>query len=199
MADEKKYTLQELKKKLTDKEKAFCHEYIIDWNGTRAAKDAGYSEKSARQIATVTLSKAYIQQYIDFIKDDIAKEAKISKLALISELKKIALSDISEIYLDWFKMEDFNKLKKSNPEILSCIQEINTKVQKVKVEGEETPIEVEYVKIKMYDKRGAIMDIMKSMGWDKVEDKAELADNVIMLNFGGAVDMSDYLEDDEKD
>ncbi len=198
MSDDKKYTLKELQTKLTQKEHDFCHEYITDWNGSRAAKVAGYTAKAPRQAAYDTLTKTYIQQYIAFIKDDIAKEAKISKLALISELKKIAMSDISELYLDWFKMDDFNELKKSKPEILSCIQEINTKTQKVKINDEDDGIiEVEYVKVKMYDKKGAIMDIMKSMGWDK-SDAQEEPDTTIVLEFGGKIDMSDYLDESKE-
>lgn len=197
--EDKKYTLQELEDKLTAKERILCHEYIIDWNGTRAAKKAGYSEKTCTEIAYENLRKPHIKQYIEFIKDDIAKEANISKLSLINELKKIAMSDISEIYLDWFKMEDFEKLKKSNPEILSCIQEINTKIQKVNVgDSPESSIEVEYVKIKMYDKKGAINDILRAMGWDKADSNEESTDNVITLNFGGAVDMEDYINDSKE-
>ena len=100
MTEEKQYTLKELQKKLTEKERIFCHEYIIDWNGSRAARVAKYSEKTATEIAHQNLLKLHIKQYIAYIKDDIAKEAGISKLSLINELKKIAMADISEIYLD---------------------------------------------------------------------------------------------------
>ena len=34
-------------KKLTDKQKAFCDEYLVDLNGKQAAIRAGYSEKTA--------------------------------------------------------------------------------------------------------------------------------------------------------
>ena len=51
--------------KMTDKQKRFCDEYLIDLNATQAAIRAGYSEKSARAIATENLSKPYIKAYID--------------------------------------------------------------------------------------------------------------------------------------
>ena len=57
---EKTYTLKELKKKLTEKEKNFCHEYVIDWNGARAARVAGYSEKTCTEIASQNLIKLHI-------------------------------------------------------------------------------------------------------------------------------------------
>ena len=67
---EKQYTLDELKKKLTNKEKNFCHEYCVDWNASRAARDAGYSEKTATEIGHQNLLKLHIKQYIDHIKND---------------------------------------------------------------------------------------------------------------------------------
>jgi phage terminase small subunit len=40
---------------LTDKQAAFCREYLIDLNGTQAAIRAGYSEKTAKDIAAENL------------------------------------------------------------------------------------------------------------------------------------------------
>ncbi len=50
--------------KLTLKQKAFADNYIISGNATEAAKQAGYSEKSARQMGAENLSKPYILEYI---------------------------------------------------------------------------------------------------------------------------------------
>lgn len=85
-------------KELTDKQKKFCEEYVFDWNATRAAKAAGYSEKTARQIASETLSKPYIQAYIEEIQKDIAKLAGISKLSVLNTLQEIVkATDIEEV------------------------------------------------------------------------------------------------------
>lgn len=51
--------------KLTTKQQRFCDEYLIDLNATQAAIRAGYSEKTARQMAAENLSKPYIKEYID--------------------------------------------------------------------------------------------------------------------------------------
>lgn len=50
---------------LTAKQKRFCDEYLIDLNATQAAIRAGYSRRSARQIADKNMSKADIKAYID--------------------------------------------------------------------------------------------------------------------------------------
>ena len=49
---------------LTPKQKRFCDEYLIDLNGTQAAIRAGYSERTARNIATENLAKPNIQEYM---------------------------------------------------------------------------------------------------------------------------------------
>ena len=49
---------------LTEKQKRFCDEYLVDLNGTQAAIRAGYSEKTAKQFAQQNLTKLDIQEYI---------------------------------------------------------------------------------------------------------------------------------------
>ncbi|PNK64548.1 terminase small subunit [Pantoea sp. FDAARGOS_194] len=55
---------------INDQQDRFCHEYIIDLNGTQAAIRAGYSEKSAAQIASENIRKPNIRSRIK----ELAKE-----------------------------------------------------------------------------------------------------------------------------
>lgn len=69
---------------LTEKQKRFADEYLIDLNATQAAIRAGYSEKTARQIGAENLTKPFIKTYIDeqmTKKEDqlIAKQDEILK------------------------------------------------------------------------------------------------------------------------
>ena len=50
---------------LTPKQAAFVREYMIDRNGTQAAIRAGYSKKTAREIAVENLTKPLISTAID--------------------------------------------------------------------------------------------------------------------------------------
>ena len=50
---------------MTKKQERFVKEYLVDCNGTQAAIRAGYSPKTARQIADQLLSKLDIKQKID--------------------------------------------------------------------------------------------------------------------------------------
>ena len=57
--------------KLTPKQKAFADAYIECGNASEAARRAGYSERSAQQIATENLSKPLISEYIQSRMDDL--------------------------------------------------------------------------------------------------------------------------------
>lgn len=49
---------------MTEKQKRFCDEYLIDLNATQAAIRSGYSKKTARKIGQENLTKPDIQEYI---------------------------------------------------------------------------------------------------------------------------------------
>jgi len=51
--------------RMTEKQKRFCDEYLIDLNATQAAIRARYSKKSARAIGIENLTKPAIKEYIN--------------------------------------------------------------------------------------------------------------------------------------
>ena len=50
---------------MTDKQKRFCDEYLIDCNATQAAIRAGYSPKTAYSIGVENLKNHELKTYID--------------------------------------------------------------------------------------------------------------------------------------
>ena len=81
---------------LTDKQKAFCLEYLLDFNGTQAAIRAGYSKKTARQQAQVLLTKLDIQNYIKELTGKTEKK-KIMDIQEIQErLTALARGEVEE-------------------------------------------------------------------------------------------------------
>jgi phage terminase small subunit len=81
---------------LTQKQQAFVDEYIIDLNGTQAAIRAGYSEKTAQEIASENLSKPIIKSAVDAAilrrsKNTERKAADV--LADVQELAKTAKAE----------------------------------------------------------------------------------------------------------
>jgi phage terminase small subunit len=186
MPEIKQYTLDELRVKLTEKERVFCHQYIIDWNGARSARYAGYSEDSARQIACDTLTKAYIQQYISFIKNNLEEESGISKLRNLQELAKIAYSNIAHLHNTWIELKEFELLTDDQK---ATIESIDTKTEQRSfiVNGEPENIDVKYIKIKLFPKIPAIDQINKMMGYNlpiKTEISGELSVTRTIIKWG---------------
>ena len=62
-------------KKLTVKQKKFADEYIISGNASEAARNAGYSEKTAGGIGDENLKKPEIKTYIDKRLQEIEDQA----------------------------------------------------------------------------------------------------------------------------
>jgi phage terminase small subunit len=153
---------------LTDKQEKFCYEYLWDFNKTQAAIRAGYSEKTARQIAHDNFTKVYITDRIREMQDNMAETSGISRVMVLLEHKKLAFSSIAHLHLTWIKRKEFEELTEDQK---SCIAEIDTKI-KTEYEydpenpKEKTPINVEYVRIKLYDKQKALDSISKMLGFD---------------------------------
>ncbi len=169
-SEEKKYTLEELQDKLTEKERIFCHQYIIDWNKARAARAAGYSEESAKDIGYQNSTKLYIQQYIDYIKLDIEKETGITKIRQLNELAKIAYSSIAHLHETWIELKDFEALTNEQKESIESIDtKTETRSEYNPDSDKKEPITVRYVKIKLQPKIPAIAEINKMQGYNEPE------------------------------
>ena len=154
-------------KKLTDKEQMFCIEYCSNgYNGTKAAISAGYSLHTAKEIAAQNLSKLHIKNEINRLRgsfEELAAEKGITKMSVLMKHWELASASIAHLHNTWITRIDFDKL---TDEQKYCISEISTQVRKIMVEGQEVPVEVEYVKIKLCDKQKALDSISKMMGFD---------------------------------
>ena len=71
---------------LTPKQQKFVQEYVVCLNGTEAARRAGYSHKTARQIASENLTKPYIRAAIDRERAAIAARAGLDRDWLVVQL-----------------------------------------------------------------------------------------------------------------
>ena len=82
----------ENREKLTNKQEKFCYEYVLHLNATKAAINAGYSEKTAYSIGFENLIKPEIQKRIDEMKSNLAETAGISALRVLREHEQIAFN-----------------------------------------------------------------------------------------------------------
>lgn len=79
--------------KLTDKQKLFIEEFLIDRNATQAAIRAGYSKKTARVIGAENLTKPAIAERIRKRTEARVDRTQITQDFVLTELLKIAKAD----------------------------------------------------------------------------------------------------------
>ena len=82
---------------LTEKQRRFVDEYLIDLNATQAAIRAGYSVKTAREQASQNLTKLNIQQAISEKMAERSKRTGVNQDRIVLELAKIAFVNAADV------------------------------------------------------------------------------------------------------
>jgi phage terminase small subunit len=79
--------------KLKPKQIRFVEEYLIDFNATQAAIRAGYSKKTARNIAGNLLTKINIQKEISGRLKAYSEKSEITRERVLLEIARLAFND----------------------------------------------------------------------------------------------------------
>lgn len=82
--------------KLTEKQKRFVDEYLIDLNATQAAIRAGYSKKTAHVIGTENLQKPEIKKRIDERLAEIKSQKTADATEVLETLTAIMRGEVTE-------------------------------------------------------------------------------------------------------
>jgi len=146
--------------KLSQKQKRFCREYIIDLNATQAAVRAGYSERTARNQSCVLLTKPNIKAYVTKLIDNISKKTEITVERVLREYAKLAFTNFDDLVDMSTGMPVFRDIKKIKSEHMAALQSVS-----------ETKFGL---KIRMHDKKGALDSLAKHLGLFAEDNKREL-------------------------
>jgi len=171
---------------LTAKQQRFVDEYLIDLNATQAAIRAGYSEKTARQVASENLSKPDVAEAIAEAQKRRSERTEITQDRVLAELGKIAFADIRQA-VRWGKSPidatsenaDKNGLGIYPVELVPS----ETIDDDIAAAVSEVSLTQTGIKIKMHDKKSALDSIAKHLGMfvEKAEVKHDVADGVTAL------------------
>ena len=74
---------------LEERQKIFCNEYLVDFNGTQAAIRAGYSKKTANEQASRLLAKVNVQTYLKQLIEKRNERTKITQDEVIADIIKV--------------------------------------------------------------------------------------------------------------
>lgn len=91
--------LEELLAQITDKQKRFAAEYVIDLNGNDAAVRAGYRAKSARSQASRLLTNDNIIKYVQHLSAVKMEETKLTAKRVINEIAALGFATLED-YLE---------------------------------------------------------------------------------------------------
>lgn len=142
---------------LTPKQERFVAEFLIDCNGTQAAIRAGYSKKSARQIASELLTKEPVQAAIRAGMVKLADQNTITASRVLKELGEIAFSDVFEFGPDGPKLKPLAMISPTAGRAVAGL-----KIRR-ELGGEDKP-DAEVVEFKMWDKGDALRQLAQHLG-----------------------------------
>ena len=162
---------------LTEKQELFCQRYLIDFNATKAAIEAGYSPDTARSIGCENLTKPDIQARIAELREQTGKAFNITRERIAQELALIAFGDTK------FLFDENGSLRSPQDwsdegRIISSYEESVTEFGDEKTGGTKTT-----KKVRQWEKTKALESLCKLMGYnepDKIQHSGYLPIQIIM-------------------
>ena len=148
---------EELNIELTDKQKRFVEQYCIHFNGARAAREAGYSEESAKEIASENLTKPNVKNAINARLDELTMSASEATKRL-TDMARGSIESFLDIDDDGRTVIDLSKLEAKNN--LGLIKKIK-QTKKELFDGSIIEISNE---IELHDQKDAILNLLKLHG-----------------------------------
>lgn len=141
---------------LTDKQKAFVLEYLVDLNATQAAIRAGYSARTAEQQGSRLLRNVQVQEAIRQGQAERAERTQVTADRVVQELAALAFANMGDfltIGADGTVQMDFTRLREADlravtkftqrhipagegPDIVETKFELGSKVQALTKLGE---------------------------------------------------------------
>lgn len=155
--------------RLTEKQKRFVEEYLVDLNATQAAIRAGYSEKTAQEQSSRLLSNVMVQEAVQKAVADRSARTEITQDAVLRELAAIGFSRATD-----FAKITANGCVKLTPTVL-----LSDEQQRAVASIKKGKYGVE---LRLHDKLGALQLIGRHIGMftGKEEQKDEVEDDGLM-------------------
>lgn len=149
-------------KKLTEKQRRFIEEYLIDLNATQAAIRAGYkrSEYTDTNAAKI-LENTRVAEEIEKRMAERSKRTGINQDRVVQELAKLAFVNAADV----IDVNTATVRADAKPEDLACIASVKVKRT---TKGESV---IEEREIRFYDKKDSLVQLGRHLGMfkDKVE------------------------------
>ncbi|MDQ7965182.1 terminase small subunit [Pseudomonas plecoglossicida] len=164
---------------LTAKQQRFVDEYLIDLNATQAAIRAGYSKKTASSQGERLLRNVEVRKYLQAQRQDLQGRTKITQEMVLKELAKIGFSDIRKV-VRWG--ETMVRMVDGEEECAEDMVPYHglALIDSTEIDDDTAAAIAEVsqgrdgLKVKMHDKKGALVDIGRHLGMFSAPGHADL-------------------------
>src|SRR5688500_16222203 len=104
---------------ITDKQKRFAEQYLLDLNATQAAERAGYSDANyGRQLLTIPNVLDYVEQ----LQKERSERTKISADRVLTEFAKIGFSDIRKYTNDDWSVKPMDEIPEADTSVIQSVK-----------------------------------------------------------------------------
>ena len=152
------------KRRLTDQQRRFVEEYLIDLNASAAYKRAGYKAKgnSAEVAATRLLRNVQVQDAIEAAKDARSERTGIDADRTLLEVARLAFSDIRKAFTPDGRLRPIEALDDDTAAAVQSVKVVTRQGSDVDSDGNRV---IEYVhEIRLADKNSAVDKAMRHVG-----------------------------------
>jgi phage terminase small subunit len=123
---------------LNEKQKKFCELLVVCGNQAEAAREAGYSERTARSIAARLLTNVNVQKYLEELREKYRKSTGITANKVLNEIAKIGFA---EIQMQDIRPADKLKALEKLGQHLGLFSDLHAALSTLTLYGERTILE----------------------------------------------------------
>lgn len=155
---------------LTDRQRRFVDEYLIDLNASQAAVRAGYTG-DPNTIGPRLMANVGIRSLVDQRMADRAQRTEITQDRVLQELARLAFVDLRKAYNEDGTLKKPHELDDDTAAAMAGLETVTTAIGDV-----EDPATLATKKVKTWDKKGALELCMRHLGM--LNDKIKVDANV---------------------
>lgn len=184
MASTKLYKTGVNTTRLTDKQRHFVLEYLVDHNGARAAIAAGYSEKGAAVAANKLMRNPLVKRLIGKLQRETQEKFQIEREEILKHLAACAMRDGKD-FVNEDGMLIVDRINDLPDRVTCAIDSIKQRVRRYTGEDGIEVVEVE-TDLKLASKLGAIEMAMRHKGLFA----AEQVEHRVTVDWDGLIEQS---------
>lgn len=156
----------------------FVDEYIIDFNGLRSAKEAGFSAHTAGQAASRLLKNVKVQKAVQDALQKRSERTQITQDRVVTELARCAFVDPRNFFDDDGKLIDINDLDEDTARALAGLEYHSLWENSSDTKEKQTEAIGQTTKIKMVDKVRCLQILLEHVKGTKGDGSGKIPTSI---------------------